>query len=685
MFERFRSALKALTATYGEYGILLNQTDNLSELTQYSDNIVDSKLLTYYRNSLYVFVAMDKIANIISAVDFDLYRMINLKGEAEKVPNHPFLDLLYNPNPHQTKNEFMRIFAINLKLSGETFIQLAWNETKTELQGMVNIRPDIVDIEYKEKDGVYQPMYIVYAGAERLEYDETEIVHIKFPDPENPMRGAGVLRPAYNRLQSEKRAQELQTNTFANAGRPDGILSVQGLHSQIEADRLKKKMQATFSGRNAENRIAVITNDMKYQQVSMNAKDMDFMESLKFIRDDILAAMGVPKELVTMEDAGALTNGGDRGYRLFMKMTIEPMMRQFTEAMNERILTPYFEDNLYLKHEELVPEDRKMALEEITHGIDKWITINEARKRMGLEPVANGDSLYRPLGTIDITQNRIVIENAFHGRPYLRKKLEAKAKIEKLAHHATKKEFLTIPSPEYKRVYMKTMNGVTDQNISYMERETKKYFKEQKARVKANIDSLDEKEPITVDRIFDLQKEAEITKRLGMQTFPQMAVRSGNAGLTPVKVFYKVDDFTIDTQLIKLIEERATFFATNVAGVTYDTIASLIADDLAEGIGRDARARKIMDMFDDMTRTRAKRISQTEGTYISSLGLNHAFMKEEVVTGKQWLSSKDGRVRDEHIANDNVVVDKDAAFPNGELYPGHKTINCRCTIAPVVR
>jgi SPP1 gp7 family putative phage head morphogenesis protein len=96
-------------------------------------------------------------------------------------------------------------------------------------------------------------------------------------------------------------------------------------------------------------------------------------------------------------------------------------------------------------------------------------------------------------------------------------------------------------------------------------------------------------------------------------------------------------------------------------------------------------------MFDDWKgttkekRTRAKRIAQTEGNLLTNIGIQRAFEKEERVAGKMWISAKDGKVREEHILNDSKVVDKGTAFPNGEEYPSQHSINCRCTIAPVIR
>lgn len=677
MFERLKRMTKAFT-TDGSAGIFLSGGGENSFITM-GDNLTESELIKNYKKSLYLFIGIDKIATVTSATDFDLYKILNLEGDAEKIVSHPVLDLIYKPNENQTKTEFMRILTINMKLSGETFIRLIRDE-RNAVVGMVNVRPDIVEVIFKDTGDGPEIIYKVHVGGEVVEFTKEEMIHVKFPDPENPLRGAGILRPVYTRVTAEQKAMELQKNVFENNGRPDGILSVKGLSSNDAAEKLKKRIKNTFSGKNKDERIAVISSEMNYQQVSLNAREMDFIESMKFLRDDILAGLGVPKELITMEDAGGLNNA-DASMKKFLKFTIEPLIALLVESLNERMIDPFFDEALLLKHENIVPEDREALIKEAVElkkaGL---ISVNEGRNLLDYEEQEGHDEILQPIA------NPFRIENAFRGRGYLYKKFEKIQLIEKKVQEIIAKEFLTTPTPEFKAVYKKAINNQTDRNIEYMQRETKKYFREQKARVKKAIDGLGEKEQITVSEIFPLEEEAKKTLNLAMQTFPQMAVRSGNAGLVPIKSFYeKVDEFTIDAELIALIEERGLLFATSVAGVTYETISRLIAQGLIDGVSRDVTARTIYSAFDEMSRARAKRIAQTEGTNMSNLGLQEAFRKEELVTGKEWISARDGHVRAEHVANDGQVVDKDTAFPNGEMYPAHKSINCRCVIAPVIR
>lgn len=656
-------------------------------MSTFADDISEQALMRDYKKSLYLFAAIDTYAKVFASADIYLYQILSKTGEAEKIGSHPLLDILYRPNEHQIKTEFMRILAINLKLSGENFVRMIRAENG-DILGLVNIRPDIVDVELKDKGEGPEMIYKVYNNGETFEYTNYEIVHIKIADPSNPMRGTGLLSPLITRVRAEDKASKLQEKVFSNNGQPDGILWAKGLNSKEKTLALKKSLRNTFSGANSDNRIAVISDEAKYQQLSFSQKDLQFIEGMNFLRDDIFMAVGVPKDFVTLEDTGQLSNGGDRGWNLFIKKTIRPDHELVIDNFNERLIGPNYAEPFLIDFEDLSKEDETMMLKKAEVLGEKYFTHNEVRSWFGGEPVAGADTLLTEFGKVPVGETALVIENAFAGRPALFKKVEKiedMKRIKELALKIQKKKLLTTHSPEVKDAYWKGMNNITDGNIEKMEKRTAKFFKEQKARVKEKLDELPEGEPLNPSIIFDIVAETENTRKMAMNIFPNLAVRSGNGGLEPAKQFYtKIDDFTIDAELIALIEERALLFATQVTGVTYDVILRMVNTGITEGIGRNEIARNIFNAFDDMTRVRAKRIAQTEGTNISNLGLNHAFKQEPLITGKEWISSRDGKVRDEHVANDGQVRGKNESFPNGEAYPAHKSINCRCVIAPVI-
>ena len=94
--------------------------------------------------------------------------------------------------------------------------------------------------------------------------------------------------------------------------------------------------------------------------------------------------------------------------------------------------------------------------------------------------------------------------------------------------------------------------------------------------------------------------------------------------------------------------------------------------------------------------SRAMAIARTEATRATNAG--HVAAIEDataqgIVVDKQWLSARDSAVRDAHVDLDGQVIatgDKwyigsdSAEFP-GDFAEAENSVNCRCTVVPVVR
>lgn len=690
----FDSLKKMFTKSLGATSINSNFLGGLfgNSLIINAEDYNDSISLDKYNTSLLVHTCMSKISTVFASADIDLFMIKNIKGETEKIESHPVLDILYRPNPINTKSEFMEATVTNIVLAGEAFIRVIRDDNKNII-GLINIRPDIVDVVLK--DG--RITYVTYINGERIEYTNSEfveIIHIKKYNPVNPLRGVGVLSPIINRVTAEAKAIALQNILFTNQGRPDGILWAKGMPSD-QADELKSSWFNTFMGRNAQNRIAVFggESEFKYQQISFTQQEMQMIENLKALRDDIAMAFGVPKSLMTSDDVN-LANA-DAGYKQFINFTIKPLLVLFEETMNERFIEPSFSEALFIKHEEMVTEDRKMVLDELAQGTDKWITINEARKRTGLDPIDGGDILYRPAGTTPIENLTFnapapTVTNAFKGRPYLYNKFKKYNElVEKLSNISYKKMLETdlFTYEPIKKAYIKSVHSNIDRNIAEMENQMSAFFLSQGKRIAKKMEDAPESSADEItNHIYDNNQEKKLLKDLALKNYIKFAERTGNAGRMPIKTILEDNDnFVINQTVMNVLSKRATFLAENASGTSWDKIKKIVSAGIENGDGRDVIARSLRKLFNDMSTTRARTIAQTEGTVVSNIGLQESFKQSPVVVGKKWLSAGDDKVRPEHAENDEQIVDKDGAFPNGEHYPGEHSINCRCVIAPTIK
>ena len=112
-----------------------------------------------------------------------------------------------------------------------------------------------------------------------------------------------------------------------------------------------------------------------------NRQDLDFLNSRKFSRDEILAMWRVSPGII-----GAVENVNrsnlEAGFYIHAVNNIRPRIRQFVRQLNASLVSVY-DPTLVLGFEDPVPEDTEAKLKAAREGVNKWWTIDEVREQYG--------------------------------------------------------------------------------------------------------------------------------------------------------------------------------------------------------------------------------------------------------------------------------------------------------------
>lgn len=638
------------------------------------DSMGDTLLQNNYQNSLYISRAIEIIQDVVSGIDIDLFQIINSKGEYKPVEVSPILDLIYKPNPLQTKSEFWRVLIINYKLSGEAFIRIIREENKTEPKAWLNLSPRDVQVELLPTGEI--KYILTKADGTQENLTSEQVIHIKNPNPNSQLRGFGILTPLITRIDAEIKATEYQANLFGKNGNPDGVLVVKGQNTPEGLSKIKQAFYNSFRGSNEQNRVAVVGGDANYTPLQTGNNTLDFIASKNNVRDEIFMALGVPKSLITSDDVNRAN--ADAGLQQFMQFTIAPMFKMILEVINERFVIPNYGEEYFLDTEKLVTEDKEQLLKEAQIGVNKWLTVNEVRERYGYEPLEGGDTL----NTANQAQDPSlpILANAFKIRQNLYKKLLYTEKFQ--AYRSKQAYKKATSSPEFKLKFSKAVDSVRTRGENLISRKSKELLKEQKGRILAKLEEVGDN-LTTANDIFDHSKEKLETYKTILPLYTTISVAAGNVALTPLKMITgKANNFVMNSVLYKKLEKRADLFSEGITDTTYQKLSTLVADKMSEGV--PAIKAGILELFSNMSSSRAESIARTESGYMTSLGSEMAYQESEVVEGKEWLTTGDDRVREEHVQVDGEIVGKFESFSNGEHFPAEHSINCRCALAPVV-
>lgn len=688
-----------------------------------------SKGLKTYEKSLYVFACVRKIAQKVASIDWNLYRVRNVEGDKEEVFVHEALDLLYKPNPFQTKAEFLEKYMINKLLAGETFVlKVRDGGPGSTVRELWNLRPDMMRVLINKNDPRLVVGYEFNRTDGKTVFEPEDIIHDAYPSPLDEFGGISALSAARVRVDTEELASEYQRYFFRNNARPDFILQTEGKVANDQKEQIREAWDAKHKGAKKTGKGAILEGGLKYQQVSISQREMDYIESMRFTRDDILVAFQVPKPIVAITDDVNLANA-KTAMEIFLKETIEPEISRVVEKFNEHLVYPEFGDNFFMHYDEgFIPSDEKLEAEiNKIHLENGTKLINEVREEMGAEPLEGGWSLYKPLNMVAVggakpksyVSRRALKDRAdkmkvFKGNSKRREYVELvqgiednlkkevyqtfkrSEKIKKQKDEETESapvEGVTkLVKEEVRDTYMETVNKLIDKKGERFKPELIKFADGQRQRVLRKLADVAKglegyKVKNLADSVLDKTEEYVLLSELSLPFVEEFLASAGKDALESIA---PANTFDFTEGLHKIAQDRSEEMAKYVNATTFEKLSTELGTGIEAGEGIAELTDRVNSIYDDFEYYRAERIARTEATAANNLGFIEGYKQSGVVNAKEWITAKDDAVRDTHRI-DGHVVGIDEKFPNGLRYPGdpganpEEVINCRCVLAPAFR
>jgi HK97 family phage portal protein len=297
-----------------------------------------------------------------------------------EVTQHPILDLLANANRWTDGFAMLEGVYHDLQLSGRHFSFVSKRgRTPTELTRMmpyyVEPVPDPVD---------FVSGFTYRHGAEERLFDPDEVLWVRRFDPTNPWGGVGELQAWCNYVDASAHIAEFNKWLMERHGAPDYVVT--GSDGMTEDDkRAFRSRWRTLFGRlfKRQESVAFMTGNASLERLTQSNRELEFTESSRLVRDFVAAGFGVPKALLTPEDANrAVTKEATDQH---LRLTVWPMVCRVFDAMNDQ-LVPQFGGRMLLMPENPIRQDAADTVAERESRLRSGSTVNEVRAEEGLEP-----------------------------------------------------------------------------------------------------------------------------------------------------------------------------------------------------------------------------------------------------------------------------------------------------------
>ena len=376
--------------------------NNVGYSTPKRDSYIDYAQEGYQENAV-VYKCINEISNGASSVHIKVF------DEDIELDSHPLINLLKRPNPLQAGNEFFQCLYSFLLLSGNSYVLRtgADNQPPKELH---LLRPDRVKIEPSNTTIPKSYLYelsgkVVNTYPVDPETGLSEVKHFKLFNPTDDYYGLSPIRASSVDIDQHNYSAKHNVNLLMNGARPSGAIvfkpkdevgqSVQLTESQRQ--QLISDLELRFQGTDNSGRAMLLEGDFDWKEMGLSPKDMDFLQLKNMSARDIAMCFGVPSQLVGIPDAQTYSNVQEARLALYEE-TIIPLIKRVESDLNE-YLAPAYGERLRIQYDiDSIPamaERRRRIYENVTGAVREGIiSRNEARERLGLEPITGGDEVY---------------------------------------------------------------------------------------------------------------------------------------------------------------------------------------------------------------------------------------------------------------------------------------------------
>lgn len=332
------------------------------------------------------------------------------------IQESPLLNLLQNPNPEMSGDEFFRLAGKYMCLVNEVFWLIERNGVGMPIELWPIPAHWIRSIPAPgDENGVYEIQWNTW----RANIPSRDIIYLRDPDPVNPYaRASGPAKALGDELESDEFAAKHIKMFFINRARPDLLIFSADKDHPIEkddAERLERKWLEKLSSFRNSHRPFFLPGKVGVKELSSSFSDMKMVELRKFLRDVVLQIYGLPPEALGILDASNRSTITAAEFFLTKHVQV-PKIKMLRSGM-ARALVPQFDARLKLGFINPVEQDKEhiLAVMEAT----PWaFDIDEIRALADHEPdPVNGPLHATPFNllfqeqlssSVDVSQDRAV-------------------------------------------------------------------------------------------------------------------------------------------------------------------------------------------------------------------------------------------------------------------------------------
>lgn len=605
------------------------------------------------KNSMSAMAAFPWVRACVLAKADDLSGLkVRVMRNGEAVENHPLSAILIQPASRTTWREWCRQAVVDYELSGNHYSLIAGGVS------LLRMHPNKTN-PVPQPDGQVQGYRYEANGKTYAWEDVLHVRNASWSDGIESIGGEGSIRALHADLTAELAAKTMAAET-AKRGRLEGVFTPKDSETAWGPERISKFKKAISAWAKEASGYLILGGAAEFQIVSATPRDMEFSAQRGDTRDATLATFSVPPARLSLPTANFSTQ--------------QQQMRTYWESLRGGPASALADALTWLARRLGQPGDAVAfdfsEIEALQEGATERLTRVNIHIANGIDPVV----AYQMEG-IEVPEGGFITFEPAVPAP------EPAAR--------------SLPSNEMQRmdiwrgflnaVHAPSENAIRIATMRYLRDAAKRYAKRLAANEKSFTKQLSDAQIVSI-----LAESAEREAFTAALEGPMRAalLRAFRASTMRMGVSLTWDPAG------SILHE-----ATREAAVHITETQSNVLRSLLSMLNQGATVNEVQDSLirsHAFSATRALRIARTEATRFVNAGADQAYSQaadEGISVKKQWLTARDGHVRQAHRSLDGQTVEvgerftasggQRASFPGG-FGSAALDANCRCTTIPVL-
>jgi len=700
--------------------------------------------------SVWLFAATYRIAMALASTFPRIVKRGTVDEDARGKDADRVRELLEQVNEEDTYFDLIEALVVHLLIDGESWIEKG-RDGLGDVAELWVLNPQYVSVvaDASGRRRVAAIDYMQTGSAVRIAAEE--LVFCRTYHPGNPYRGFSPVAPLRQEISSDLHALQHNLSMLKKGMRLGGILApTDGDLDDENWKRLTEEIKAVNQGSGNAGNYLALPMGFQFFPNGVHQKDMDFVALRKFAREAVAAATGCPPMLINDFDSATYANSESQ-IRGFWDHVGKPNLWKLFGSLNEHLIHRDMTDKVSIVPDIRAIDQRidseRTRVQNISTALQAGImTINEARARLGLPSIPNGDHLIfwgtltpiaprdlpdlSPSGSGHPEQEPTGAPSPAGGEGSSSSGDDDDDEAESDEDEGGKR-LEPLPAAIARRM---SLNGhaKTHVNLDVARVAHEKSLGEAERRLAARVKLALSRQQSGVEQkladgvtepteLWNADKQGQqmfedllpavlqVIEESGEQTLARLGLGKAARGHYVAKhdaVHLKVGEVRgvfglSNVRILAYIESHFRRLIAKVVETTRKTIEDaheLIRDALGRGEGVSAITARL-DEAGTFGALRAEKIARTQTVGAFNLGQSEAFLAAGTPR-KSWLTAGWGDIRESHLAAERATreepIKSDEAFrlfepdrgeaqlmfPGDPAAPGWAVINCRCSMVP---